>query len=459
MIKNLTTGSPTKKILIFSLPLLLTTALQQVYNMAGSVIVGQVTGRPGLAAIGAAYPVILILLAIATGSSMGCSVTISQLYGAGRIREMKSAIYTALISLSALGALLGAAGILLAEPLMRMLNVSEELLPEASGYLAVYCAGVLPMFVYNAVNAAYTGLGDSRYPLYILIVSSVLNVLLALAAVGPLGMGVAGAAWSAFFAQLAAAVFACVSLLRRLKTVRTDDKVSFFDRSLLLLMSRVAVPSILQQACVAFAHTLVQSLVNTYPTAVIAGYEAASKTQNFAYMSLNTLGTALSAFAAQNHGAQKHERIKKGYIASTAICLALTALVVLILQVFPGALIGLYVDSGAEPVVMEVGIRFLRIVSPAYFIICFIITAGGLLRGTGRVGTFLGLTVIDFTVRVSMCYFLTWALGSYTGLFWAWYFGAGVEAVLLIIIFARSRLSSAPQPRLLPPKEVFRYDT
>lgn len=451
MINDLTTGKPSKRIWDFSLPLLLSTALQQIYNIADSVIVGRFTGSAGLAAIGSAYPITLFFIAAATGSSMGCSVVISQMFGAHKISGMKSAVFTAIISLGILGAVLSCLGAALSGALMHALNASSEIFDDARIYLAVYSVGVFPMFVYNTANAVYTGLGDSKRPLYFLLFSSVLNIVLDIIAVGPLNMGVTGAAWATAVSVLTAAVLASVTLVRRIQDIKTDEPVKVFSRAILARMSRVAVPSIFQQSCVALAHTVVQSLVNTYSTAVIAGYEAASKVHNFAYMSFNTLGTALSSFAAQNYGAGLSageagdsagrsgffSRIRSGYRASTTICFVLTAAVVAVMQIFPRQLLGLFADAGAERAMIEAGSRFLRIISPDYLIICFIITYGGLFRGVGRVMDFLVLTILDFTVRVTMCFVLTKLLDSYTGLFWAWYFGSVADVIPCIIIFRR----------------------
>ena len=438
MVNDLTNGSPFRVILKFSIPLLISTALQQLYNIVDSVIVGQFTGSSGLAAIGAAYPVTLFYIAVATGTAMGCSVVISQLFGAQRYKELKSAVSTALISLAVFGAVLALAGVLLARPLMVLLRASGETLEGSSVYLAIYSAGVLPMLIYNAASSVFTGLGNPRLPLLLLLFSSVLNIVLDLVAVAAMGLGVLGAAWATTISQLSAAVLACVLLFTKLRKTFTESGGRAFSGPLFKEMTRIAVPCIFQQACVALAHTIVQSIVNTYSTSVIAGYEAASKLHNFAYMSFNTLGTALSTFVAQNHGARKSERIIRGYNVSTLICFALTLVVIALMQIFPRQLLGIFTDPGAYPEVITTGVRFLRIISPDYLLICLIITTGGYLRGVGRARDFFLLTVMDFAIRVAMCFALTKWLNSYTGLFWAWYCGSAADCLLCFIIWLRA---------------------
>lgn len=439
MLNDLTVGKPSKIILRFSLPLLLSTAIQQLYNIADSMIVGKLDSANGLAAIGAAYPITLFFIAVATGSSMGCSVVISQLFGAKNMRDMKSASSTALISLGVLGVVLTVLGILLSGPLMTLLGCQPEVFHNARAYLAIYSAGVLPMFIYNAANAIFTGLGDSRRPLYFLIISSLLNVVLDIIAVGPLKWGVAGAAWATTFSQLVAAVLSSVVLLRKLREIKTQEAVSLFDKRLFGDMTRIAVPSICQQACVALSHTVVQSLVNSFGEATMAGYEAASKVHNFAYMSFNTIGTALSSYVAQNYGAKRYDRIRTGFRVSSLICFAFTCAVVLIMQVFPQQLIGLFVssDEARYAEVIRVGTLYLRIISPDYLLICFVITSGGLLRGLGEINKFFAVTVLDFAVRVAMCFVLTSALDSFTGLYWPWYFGTIVDLAICMYWYSK----------------------
>ena len=437
MTKDLTQGNVTRVLLSFSIPLLLSTTLQQFYNIADSMIVGQFTGSSGLAAVGAAYPVTLFFVAVATGASMGCSVVISRLFGLGAHHKMRKAVFTALIAFAVLGLALLAAGVGLSGFLMHLLNASEEIFSNARMYLMIYALGALPMLIYNAGNGIFTGWGDSKMPLIMLLISSVLNVILDLFAVAVLQLGVAGAAAATSFSQLVAAVMVCILLSRRVKGMSKEREEGYFDRAILKDMAAASIPCILQQGCVALTHTIVQSILNTYDTDIIAGYEAASKLHNFAYMGLNTIGTAFASFTAQCYGAGKHKRIWEGFRTCVIICLAITACIILLFQLFPHQLIGLFIDADANPLVIEAGTNYLRIISPVYSIICFIIAAGGLLRGVGKSTTFFVETLIEFIVRVTMCFVLTDFLNSYTGLMWAWYFGSSCGFIMCVFLSIR----------------------
>lgn len=434
MMNDLTTGKPSRVLLSFSVPLLLSTALQQIYNVADSVIVGQLTGAHGLAAIGAAYPITLFFVAVATGSSMGCSVVISQLFGAKDMAKMKTAVYTSIIVLSALGIVLALAGMLLAGPLLRLINTGSDYFLDSRVYLRIYALGFIPMMVYNTANAVFTGLGDSKSPLCFLMISSVMNVVLDYVAVGPMELGVAGAAWATAVSQAFSAVLSSLVILRRVGAINTEERPKAFDRGLLGEMSRLGLPAIFQQASVAFAHTVVQSLVNTFDTAVVAGYEVANKINTVIYSSVNTLGTALSSFVAQCRGAEKFGRIRDGFKASYLMILAVSAAIIALAQLFPAQIMSIFVEKGTEPGVIEVGVSYLRIITPVYLLITVIISTGGLLRGMGHSMTFFLETLAEFVVRVSMCFVLVELLDSYTGVMWAWYFGSTVGCVLCILL-------------------------
>lgn len=444
MTKDLTTGRVPQTLLSFSLPLLLSTLLQQFYNIADSIIVGQFVGESGLAAIGAAYPITLFFVAIATGTSMGCSVVLSRLFGAGEHHRIPNASFTALLSFGIVGVIAALMGILLSGPLMILLNAPPAIFPDARAYLMIYAAGVFAMLIYNAASGIFTGLGDSRTPLYLLLTSSLTNVILDYIVVRFFCWGVIGAAWATTVSQYLAAALSVAILLRRLPKSLPDTPRAAFDRDTLAEISRSALPCIFQQSCVACTHTIIQGLLNTYDTSVIAGYEAASKLHNFFYMSLNTLGTALSAFTAQCRGAGKNRRIREGFRVTTLICLACTLVVVALFQSFPTTLIGLFIDAQESPLVLEAGVNYLRIISPVYIPICFIVATGGLLRGAGRSTAFFVETMLEVSIRIIMCFVLTQALASYTGLMWAWYFGSSCGFLMCLCLTVHTYRTRIP---------------
>lgn len=424
MTKNLTTGSVSKTLMLFSLPLLLSTLLQQFYNVADSMIVGRFVGESGLAAIGAAYPITLFIVAVGTGTSMGCSVVLSMLFGASRRDRYSTASCTALIAFSALGVILSVAGVLLSRPVMLLLNASDDIIGDASAYLAVYAVGAFAMLLYNAASGIFIGFGDSKTPLFLLFVSSVVNVVLDYIVVRFFDGGVIGAAWATTVSQYLSALLGVVLLVNRLKNISGGPVKVQFDRSILKDISVAAIPCILQQGSVALTAAVIQSLLNTFSTAVIAGFEVGQKLHTFFYMCINTLGNAYSTFTAQCLGAGKHKRIREGFRVTLLIALGCVVVVIALFQLLPSQLVELFIDRDASPDVVQIGIQFLRTISPLYLLICYIVATGGLLRGTGRSVTFFVESILEFTVRIVMCFVLSKAWNSHTGVLWAWYFGS-----------------------------------
>lgn len=444
MATDLTVGKVHKVIFSFSIPLLLSTVLQQFYNIADSMIVGNFAGTVSLAAVGAAYPITLFFVAVATGASMGGSVVVSHLFGARKLEALKQAVFTSVVSFAALGAALAVLGTAFSGALMHLLNAQSDIFFDARAYLIIYALGVFPMLIYNACTGIFTGLGDAKVPLLLLCISSVLNVILDYIAVRYLHWGVRGAAWATSFSQLVAAVLAVVFLVRRLRGLFPGTGRARFSGTALREIAAASVPCILQQGSVALGHSIMQGILNTYDTAIIAGYEAASKLHNFGYMGMNTIGSALASFTAQCYGARKFDRIKEGFRVCMLICLGCAALIILLFVGIPDRLVGLFLDGEAGALVYEAGRNYLRIIGPLYSIITLIIVAGGLMRGVGLSTVFFVETVAEFTVRIVMCFVLTKVLDSYTGLFWGWYFGSSTGFLMclgLTIHIFRKRLS------------------
>ena len=438
MTNDLTVGRVSRVLLSFSLPLLLSTLLQQFYNLTDSMIVGWFTGEVGLAAIGAAYPITLFYIAIATGASMGASVVVSELFGARKRQEMHTAAYTALLSFALLGVLLAAIGIFGSRFLMSLTNAPNDIFDNARLYLAIYAAGAPAMLLYNAATGVFTGMGNSHLPLGLLAFSSVLNVILDYIAVRFLHLGVVGAAWATTLSQAVAAAASVILLLVQLRRERADGNCPLFSTGAFRRIAAAAVPCILQQSCVALSHTIFQSILNRYDTAIIAGYEAASKLHNFVYMSFNTLGTALAAFAAQCRGAGNNRRVREGFKVTWAICLAGVAVVILLFQLFPAGLIGLFINAAEHPPVIEAGVACLRILSVLYIPISLIVVTGGLLRGTGQSLHFFIETIAEIAVRIGACYLMTWLIPSYIGLMLAWCIGSVTGGILCAILTTRT---------------------
>lgn len=445
MIKNMTEGAPSRILWAFSMPMLLSVIFQQLYNIVDSVVAGKFVGAAALAAVGASFPITMIFMAIATGANIGASVVISQLFGARKLVKLKTSISTSILAVLVLAVVLTLAGWIFCRPLLGLLNTPEQIFSDSALYLNIYVGGLVFLFLYNICTGVFTALGDSKTPLYFLIASSLGNILLDLVFVICFHMGVGGVAWATFIAQGVSSVFAFTVLMYRLKGLHPEVRYPRFSASMLAKISRIAVPSILQQSFVSVGNLFIQGRVNSFGADVIAGYAAAVKLNTFAITSFTTLGNAISSFTAQNIGAAKYQRIKAGFKVGCIMMLVVVLPFVLAFGVFGKQMMSIFV-SPADVAIIQEGKLFLQVLSPFYIIIGVKLIADGVLRGTGRMVQFMVSTFSDLVLRVALAYILSYAMASSLGIWLSWPVGWSIAAVLSCCFYA-------VQSRKLPAKE------
>jgi len=394
-------------------------AFQQIYNIADSMIAGKFAGKEALAAVGASYPITMIFMAVAVGCNIGCSVVISQLFGARAYEKLKTAVYTTLFTGFLLAAFLTVGGLAATPAMMRMIRTPDNIFADGALYLRIYIGGFVFLFLYNVITGMFNSLGDSRTPLYFLIGSSIGNILLDLLFVAVFHWGVAGVAWATFLAQGAACVLALFAFRRRLMEVRTEGRARLFSVEILKKIALVAVPSILQQSFISIGNIFIQGLVNSYGSDVIAGYSAAIKLNTFIITGLTTLGNGISGFTAQNLGAGQPSRIREGYRAGVKMAVCVTIPFFLGFFFFGRAMMLLFMEKSTGGLAMDTGILFLRIVSPFYFVIAIKLIADGVLRGTESMKYFMIATFTDLILRVILAYvFSAWSGAA--GIWMSW---------------------------------------
>ncbi len=435
MITDMTEGSPSKILWAFSLPMLFSVIFQQLYNVVDSVVAGQFVGVDALAAVGASYPITMIFMAVATGCNIGCSVVISQLFGSKNYSRMKTAVFTSIFSVIAVSVLLSGAGFLLCSKLMRLLNTPHNIFADSELYLNIYIAGLIFLFLYNICTGIFTALGDSKTPLYFLIASSVGNIIMDLVFVICFHMGVGGVAWATFLCQGIAAALALIALIRRLKQIPVNEPYPLFSGAMLGRIGLMAVPSILQQSFISVGNLLIQGLVNSYGSVVIAGYSAAIKLNTFALTGFNTLCNGLSNFTAQNIGAGQIERVKKGFRAGVRMAMCVVVPFVVLFFFFSAPMVGVFLDSDANPDVIAVGSQFLKIVAPFYFVISVKLMADGVLRGAGSMAAFMVATFTDLILRVVLAFALSGQFHTPASIWASWPIGWTVAAVLSCLFY------------------------
>lgn len=433
-ITDMTIGNPFKILWTFSLPMLLSSLFQQLYNIVDSIVAGKFIGVNALAAVGASYPITALFIAVAVGSSMGCSVVVAQIFGSKKYTTMKSAISTAIISLTSLSIILTILGSIFCKPLMRLLHTPENIFSDSALYLQIYISGIIFLFLYNTATAIFNGLGDSKTPLCLLIFSSIFNIILDLVFVITFKMGVSGVAWATFIAQGLSSILAIVCLIMRLRKIEVTEKYPYFSSYILKRISRIAIPSIMQQSFISIGQICVQGLVNSYGAIVVAGYSAAFRVHTIALTSMSTMSSALSSFTAQNIGAKKISRVKEGYKAAVAITLSICGGILILFLILAPKLIGLFVDSSESINVINVGTEFLRTLAPFYLVVGLKMVCDGVLRGAGAMKDFMFATFSDLILRVALSFILASIIG-YSGIWWAFPLGWIIGTALSVYFY------------------------
>lgn len=435
MMNDLTVGKPEAVLWKFCMPLFGSIVFQQLYNIADSFVAGKFIGENALAAVGNSYEISLIFIAFAFGCNMGCSVIVSQFFGARRYENMKTAVYTAMITSAMICIVLMVCGLLFCDSLLGMINTPEELLGDSKIYLDIYILGLPFVFFYNIATGIFSALGDSKTPFYFLAASSTSNIAVDILFVTVFHMGVAGVAWATFLCQGVSCVLAVFVVFRRLKGIETD-RVPLFSFDILKRIITVAVPSILQQSFISVGNIIIQGTINGFGPSVIAGYSAAVKLNNLVITSFTTLGNGISNYTAQNIGAGKLPRIREGFKAGIKMVWMLSA-PLFVLYFFAGKWILYAFIDEPTALTLQTGIEFLRILSPFYFVISMKFVADGILRGAGMMGKFMVTTFLDLILRVGIAVLLSRTILGAAGIWCAWPIG-WIVAVILSLAFYKS---------------------
>lgn len=402
---NMTGDAPGRTLFFFALPMILGNLFQQFYNMADSVIVGRFVGEDALAAVGASYALTTVFVMLAIGGGTGSSVITSQYLGAGKYRKMKTSISTALIAFLALSIVLAVFGLVFSGGILHALKTPANIQESAGLYLKIYFCGLPFLFMYNILAAMFNAMGDSGTPLYLLLFSSVLNVVLDIVFVTQFSMGVAGVAMATVLAQGISAVISFFVLLARLREYQEEVSGNagvLFDGGMLAKMIKVAIPTMLQQSIVSIGMLLVQSVVNGFGSSVLAGYTAGTRIESICIVPMIAMGNAVSTFTAQNMGAGKPERVKRGYRVAYGIVFAFAVLICAVLLLFKRQIIGVFMDGEVNSPAYSTGVSYLSFIAFFFVFIGLKATTDGVLRGSGDVVIFTAANLVNLTIRVAV---------------------------------------------------------
>ena len=422
---DLTSGNVAKQILKFALPMLLGSLFQQLYSIVDTIIVGKYLGKEALASVGASFPIIFTIIALVIGLGSGASVVISQYYGAKDEDNVRKAVDTLNIFLLITGVAISVVGILISRWIFALLQLPSELLESAMTYLNIYLMGMVVFFGFNSITSILRGVGDSKNPLYYLIIATFLNIGLDLLFILEFNWGIAGAAWASVIAQAAAFLIAVVHVNKRHSVIRIAIVGITFNWEIFKQSVRIGLPTGIQHTFVALGMMALMGIVNTFGTNVIAGFTGASRIDSLAAIPAMTLSVALSVFVGQNIGAKKVERIYKGLRVALIFASVISVVMSIVAIFWSVPLMKLFSNDAA---VIAVGREYLITVSLFYLLFSTMFVFNGLLRGAGATLIPMFITLFSlWLVRIPLAVFLSKYMGE-QGIWWAipiaWFFGA-----------------------------------
>lgn len=416
---NLSEGPITKNMLRFAFPMICGNMLQQLYNVVDTLIVGKYLGTHALAAVGSSYSLMTFLTSILLGMCMGSGAMFSIRYGEKNHGKLQQDLYVSFFLIAVLAVIINAAVFLFIDRIMRLLSVPADTYPLMREYLWVIFFGIAATFLYNYFAAVLRALGNSLVPLVFLGISAAINIVLDLYFILSCGWGVAGAAFATIAAQWFSGIGIALYSMLRCPFMRIEKKNRRFSSAAFREIANASLLTCLQQSVMNLGILMVQGLVNSFGTIVMAAFAAAVKIDAFAYMPLQDFGNAFSTFIAQNYGAKKKERIRQGIRCAVGIIVCFSLIVSTLVVLFAKQLLLLFIKP-EETEVLAVGVSYLRTVGIFYFGIGTLFMLYGLYRAIGRPGMSLVLTVISLGTRVALAYLLAPipAIGV-SGIWWA----------------------------------------
>jgi putative MATE family efflux protein len=424
--RDLSVGKESSIIFKFAVPLILGLVFQQLYSVINSVIVGKflVNGEQALAGIGAAFPVIFFLISLVVGIANGATIIISHYFGNKDYEGVQKAIDTINIFLFVCAIVITTIGIFCARPIFLLMHLPADVIPQAELYMQIYSVGFIGMFGFNGVSAILRGVGDSRTPLYILIISSVLNVILDLISILVLKMGIEGVAWSTVIAQTLTFVAVVIYLNKTHSLLKMRFFNLSFNKDIFRQSIKIGLPSGMQQAFVGLGNIALMTIVSGFGTTVVAAYSVAGRIDMLCSVPGIALSMALSTFVGQNIGAGRIDRVVAGYKATLIISIVISVFLSVVTILFRNQIMGLFTN---DQNLIPIGAEYLLIVSPFYVTFAILFVSNGILRGAGD--TIIPMVVTLFAlwgIRVPISHFLSLhfhEVGIWWGIPAGWIFG------------------------------------
>lgn len=439
MNKDLTKGPVVKSMLLFAIPMILGDLLQQCYNIADTLIVGQFLGKTALAAVGSSFTLMTFITSIILGLCMGSGALFSIRFGQRDEKGLKQDLCASFFFIAFISILLNIIAYICLDVLKLFLRVPHEVWGDMRCYLLYIFMGIIAIFLYNFFSAYLRSIGNSVIPLIFLAISSILNIILDLYFVLVLKMGVGGAALATVLSQYVSGIGIMFYTLLKYKEVLVIFKVSYLKRERIKQIISFSLLTCIQQSVMNLGILMVQGLVNSFGTVVMAAFAAAVKIDAFAYMPVQDFGNAFSTFIAQNYGAKERERIQKGLKEAVRISSIFCIIISILVYIFAKPLMMIFIDANETNIILE-GVRYLRIEGAFYIGIGCLFLLYGLYRALGRPGMSVVLTVFSLGTRVALAYILSSipALGV-TGIWWSVPIGWAFADIVGLVYYKKNK--------------------
>ena len=432
----MTEGSVWRHIVRFAIPLFWGNLFQQLYNVVDSLIVGNFLGSDALAAVSSSGSLIFLLVGLFNGVFTGASVVISRYYGARDEKSMRLAVHTTVAFGVASGVIITVVGVLLSPQMLRWMGTPESVLPNSIRYFRTYFFGVLFVVLYNTANGIFQAVGDSRHPLYYLIVSSITNVVLDLLFVGPLGMGVEGAALATVISQAVSAALGFRRLIHTSAPYRVFPRQVRFHGGMLRQVLSMGLPAGVQNSIISIANVVVQSSINMFGAMAMAGCGAYTKIEGFAFLPVGCFTLALSTFVGQNLGAKEYDRARQGARFGILSCMVMSELVGVGIYLLAPKLIALF---NADPAVVSYGVLQSRTVTLFYFLMACSHAMAAVMRGAGRAVVPMTVMLVCWClIRVSYIMLIARGSGNIQMVFWAYPITWTLSTICFVIYYNRA---------------------
>ena len=435
---DMTVGNIWLHMLQFSVPMAIGLLFQQLYNTVDTLVVGQFVGQQAQAAVGSTGPIINTIVGFCAGLATGASVVISQRYGAHDSEGLGKAVHTTIALTFLMSLIATGIGQLIITPMLRFMQTPEDVMESSHTYLSIYFAGVAGILFYNIGSGILRAVGDSRRPLIFLVVSALLNTALDLLFVLVFKMGVDGVAWATVLSQILSAALILLTLSREKGGYGIRWRQIRIDRESLRVILRLGLPSSIQSAITSFSNVFVQSYINAFGSACMAGYGVYNKIDAFALIPVQSISMSSTTFVGQNWGARQPRRAREGVRTATVMSLIATAVLGVLVFLLARPLMGFF---SPEEEVIEYGIRFIHIVTPFYVTICFNQIYAGALRGIGDATMPTVIMLISFVAFRQIYLAVTKALGAgFLAVALAYPVGWILCSTLLVVRYLRSPL-------------------